>query len=51
MRQLVESRHKILRSAHHPDKGGRAQDFHEVETAYAQALAEIQRRESDGRRP
>jgi len=40
-RDMVEHRYKILRSAHHPDKGGSTEAFHAVTRAYEQACAEV----------
>ena len=39
--ELVEASYKRLRSRHHPDKGGTAERFNEVQLAYDQARAEI----------
>lgn len=40
-RDMVEHRYKILRSAHHPDKGGSTEAFHAVTRAYEQACAAV----------
>lgn len=38
---FVTSVYKTLRSRHHPDKGGRTEDFNAVQTAYEQACQEL----------
>lgn len=40
-RDMIEHRYKVLRSAHHPDKGGSAEAFHAVTRAYEQALLAV----------
>jgi len=37
----VEAAYKRLRSKYHPDKGGSAERFHEIQNAYDQARAEL----------
>lgn len=37
----VESVYKMLRSKHHPDKGGNSADFNAVQSAYEQASQEL----------
>lgn len=37
----ITSAYKLLRSKHHPDKGGRSEDFNAIQTAYEQACQEI----------
>lgn len=39
--QEVETRYRLLRSKHHPDKGGKAERFNEVQIAYEQARVEL----------
>lgn len=40
-RDTLNEAYRRLRSQHHPDRGGDAARFHEVETAYARACAEL----------
>lgn len=37
----IDSNYRVLRSRHHPDKGGDGRLFHEVQTAYAAARREL----------
>ena len=37
----ITSVYRSLRSKHHPDRGGRSEDFHAIQTAYEQACQEI----------
>lgn len=39
--ELVDQRYRLLRSAHHPDKGGSDETFHAVQVAYEQAQQEL----------
>ena len=41
--EVAEKQYRILRSTHHPDKGGSGERFHEVETAWQQAQKELGR--------
>lgn len=40
-RQQIDDAYKRLRSQHHPDKGGSAEQFNEVQKAYEQAQREL----------
>lgn len=41
-RALIEQAYRRARSKHHPDNGGRADDFDAVQRAYEQACAEVE---------
>ncbi len=44
----VKARHRILAKLHHPDRGGVAAKFHQIQDAYEQAIALLERRAKGG---